>query len=608
MVPLSQSSETQEQMEASLTDENGNDRIKRFLRVYRPLECFCCNTVVAFQHKVTGAYFCAFRQNLDALSECHLKQMQGSGMEAPAPCEKPLMKAGVNNAIQAQNLLMANAASEGKNYQAVTGALSGLKIEESTVPKLVTPPHRASVDAVDGALSVSFIPMQVQKLKQAAAPQPAPQTVTVPLTKAKPAAVPVTAPPAKRYLWPECTYSSKLTNKARVMVPFAWNATTFLVYAMNDETGMENLQAKLKEHATTGKAMKTLPLVGEIVVAAYDGEYYRGRVTKVDGEVCKVAFVDYGDQVTCKYTEVFPVDDKIMAYPIYGLTVHLENLPADPKGVDLPQSLYDIATSNIFQLELGQQEPTNPSDAPVEAKLLDCGDGLSLNETIQKALWPTSVAAPPAPEPKKKTATASTPGVYLWSNCRYSPSFKNNAAVFVQYQYSPIIYHLAAEADIENLETFQGILAEFAEKAKPLNAPPVRDQIVIGNFEEQFYRARVEKIESEDTCRVVFVDYGAKQSYKFSELLQVDESIMQRPIYGIVAQLDKVPKAASGASYKYGEQLEKALNERMTLDVCSKDQLVPAEKSYIVSVRLYDETRDFCVNEAMTKALQAGPQ
>lgn len=54
------------------------------------------------------------------------------------------------------------------------------------------------------------------------------------------------------------------------------------------------------------------PVVDELAIGDYDGEYYRARVVKVNGDECELQFIDFGDKKLCKYSEVFPVNDELM--------------------------------------------------------------------------------------------------------------------------------------------------------------------------------------------------------------------------------------------------------------------------------------------------------
>lgn len=54
------------------------------------------------------------------------------------------------------------------------------------------------------------------------------------------------------------------------------------------------------------------PAKDEVVIGDYGGEPYRARVRDVNGDNCKIEFIDYGDATICKYTELIPANDAVM--------------------------------------------------------------------------------------------------------------------------------------------------------------------------------------------------------------------------------------------------------------------------------------------------------
>lgn len=63
----------------------------------------------------------------------------------------------------------------------------------------------------------------------------------------------------------------------------------------------------------TEKPLDRPPVENELVIAKYEeGDWYRGKVTKVEGSDCEVSFVDFGDKVKCAWSIVVPVDETIM--------------------------------------------------------------------------------------------------------------------------------------------------------------------------------------------------------------------------------------------------------------------------------------------------------
>jgi hypothetical protein len=255
-------------------------------------------------------------------------------------------------------------------------------------------------------------------------------------------------------------------------------------------------------------------------------------------------------------------------------------------------------------LELCEQKvKATPSEDPVEVRLMDNIAGVSLNETLQRKLWPqASVVAAAPPQPKKQTP----PDVPMWSQCRYSPNLTNEVMVYVQFQYSATLYHVVSDEDTKDLDRFQEILTKDCEaNGKPLTRPPVIDQIVIGRYEGQYYRGRVTKVE-DVSCVVAFVDFGDKSTCQFSELLQASDDIMKFPIYGMMIHLYKVPEPANPTSFVPDQKTESVLSDCMILELkCTKDDLVPIKGRYHVEGQLWDPLHKYCVNDGITKTIKA---
>jgi hypothetical protein len=178
--------------------------------------------------------------------------------------------------------------------------------------------------------------------------------------------------------------------------------------------------------------------------------------------------------------------------------------------------------------------------------------------------------------------------------------------VYVQYQYSPTLYHVVTDEDAKAIDSFQGTLTKDCEtNGKPLTRPPVIDQIVIGRYEGRYYRGRVTKVEG-DSCVVAFVDFGDQCRCHFSELLQVNDAIMKFPIYGMMVHLDKVPDPPNPSSFIPDQKTASVLNDCMILELqCTKNDLVLTKGRYQVEGQLWDPLRKFCVNDGITKTIKA---
>jgi len=187
--------------------------------------------------------------------------------------------------------------------------------------------------------------------------------------------------------WRDCSYSANLKSNEPVHVVHGWNATTFQVIADADEVAITNFQTLIKDYASTAKRLSRPPVLDEIVIAKYEGEYYRGKVDKVDGNNCTCSFLDYGDSKVSIISDVMPVNDAIMKYPVYGLTIRLDKVPAEPENFVLDASLEELIYNNTFILDLIQKTSIKPADLPFyDARLWDVKKENTLNDAVKSAI------------------------------------------------------------------------------------------------------------------------------------------------------------------------------------------------------------------------------
>lgn len=56
--------------------------------------------------------------------------------------------------------------------------------------------------------------------------------------------------------------------------------------------------------------------------------------------------------------------------------------------------------------------------------------------------------------------------------------------------------------------------------------PPVKNEVVIGDYGGEPYRARVREVNA-DTCKIEFIDYGDATVCKFSDLIEATDAVMK---------------------------------------------------------------------------------
>jgi len=167
-------------------------------------------------------------------------------------------------------------------------------------------------------------------------------------------------------------------------VQFIYDPLTLHVVADADEAALVDMQAELADYASKAKKMDRPPVKDEVVIGDYGGEPYRARVREVNGENCKIEFIDYGDATLCKFSDLIPANDAVMKHPLYGMTLKLAKIPDPPEGFQLQANFEEEIYSQSFIIDPVQRnvKPVPGQAAHYEARLWDLQRDGTLNEKL----------------------------------------------------------------------------------------------------------------------------------------------------------------------------------------------------------------------------------
>ncbi|XP_035710732.1 uncharacterized protein LOC110853835 isoform X1 [Folsomia candida] len=186
-------------------------------------------------------------------------------------------------------------------------------------------------------------------------------------------------PEVPRIMWQSCKYSDSLVEGAPVKMSFMWNVNKLQVVASADENRLNTLQDKVGMHLKLVPKLSRPPVIDEMVLGEYNGEYYRGRVTKINGDKYKVVFVDFGDAQEMPYTEMYPISEYLLEDPIFSTTLVLEGVATPKKKVKIGKKLNDLFENEMI---LQLLEPLVVSDAQSYKGVLWVDDEKHLNGLI----------------------------------------------------------------------------------------------------------------------------------------------------------------------------------------------------------------------------------
>lgn len=116
----------------------------------------------------------------------------------------------------------------------------------------------------------------------------------------------------------------------------------------SNKTIIENIEAAVKQAMENDnkKPYKPDATQQEIVMALYEGVFYRACCLGCDGDSYLVSYIDYGNTATVKPEEIRPISKKLASFEVTVHECFLRNLP-DTINDDLANSL----TQGILSLE-----------------------------------------------------------------------------------------------------------------------------------------------------------------------------------------------------------------------------------------------------------------
>ncbi|CAG7723669.1 unnamed protein product [Allacma fusca] len=137
---------------------------------------------------------------------------------------------------------------------------------------------------------------------------------------------------------------------AHVRVNYMWNYKTLTISAVDDDKHFDTLDTLIKNHVKTDSGLKRAVEVDEIIIAPYQGSFYRGVVTSLDGSNAHVRFLDYGDKTVVPVSELVELSPEIDKLPIYGIIMKMDGVPDELPTLDIENM--DVAMSAESQIEV----------------------------------------------------------------------------------------------------------------------------------------------------------------------------------------------------------------------------------------------------------------
>lgn len=186
----------------------------------------------------------------------------------------------------------------------------------------------------------------------------------------------------------------KAGSKIPVQITYGNSPVDFYCQQLEQGDKFGQLLSDINNYCESGNAiLVTMPTVGAAVLAQYDVDmvWYRGEITEVSGDTCKVLFVDYGNIETIDNQKVYAILAHFLHLPAQAIHCSLDGVSPNvtQDQVDAFESLVqqsllcsiDSVQDDVCSVTLAHSDGTPitiPSGAVVQPPTLDYGVPISV--------------------------------------------------------------------------------------------------------------------------------------------------------------------------------------------------------------------------------------
>lgn len=283
-----------------------------------------------------------------------------------------------------------------------------------------------------------------------------------------------------------------------------------------------------------------------------DKRWYRGEISKVEGDKVTVHFVDYGNTETVDKSAVKAANANYMSLEVQGVRCSLSGVVSEDwssKAIEKFEELVmdkellaDVVyfSGGVYLVKLSE----NSED--VAQQLASTGLCKLSSTTVTK---PSENPYPQMPQEVGKDITAYVSWIENPHSFWIQPEEK---AETLENLVGELQEHYAAGGDrMDNVKSGDAVIAKFSE-------------------DEAWYRAFVENIQGSDTT-VRFVDYGNTDKVSKSELFKVAENFLQVPAQALRCNLSGVKPLQSGWSADTKDIMQSLVPEAVKVKFESKN-------------------------------------
>ncbi|XP_064630827.1 uncharacterized protein LOC135489410 isoform X2 [Lineus longissimus] len=301
--------------------------------------------------------------------------------------------------------------------------------------------------------------------------------------------------------------------------------------------------------------------VGELVVAPFLGQFYRGRVENVDtgtGNVV-VHFLDFGNKDPVEKDKIFAIQPEFMATPLIALSCRLANAPNGWSCGDnaiatikelIPENT-EIVTTVVEYVGDGAVVDFQTGSTTVSAIMTEAGFAkeASAKNAVGPTASPVSVPVPSRPAPER---------IPVASRRQASPNLKyvvERLAIGEEYQ--GLVTHCVSPAEIYVQTVLADIVQDFVDMSGPLVAKysalgpnttfrPSLGELVATTFAGDWCRAQVLTV-SGNQCTLYFIDYGNEEAVLIENVYNLDAEFLTCVVPVVQCRVAGINGTANGS-------------------------------------------------------------
>ena len=282
------------------------------------------------------------------------------------------------------------------------------------------------------------------------------------------------------------------------------------------------LQTAYANHV--GKHLPGQP--GEVLAAKFslDQCWYRAVVNQIQGETCKVRFIDYGNIETVQADSLAPLKSEFLKYPVQAVCCALVDVVLKDGATWSPECIPQQQPVNM--IVLGHKGDVTLMD------LLGYENGQSITES----LITQGILCTPVKQPTVRSLAELPPAVM--------PDLDTPTVCIVTEARGMDSFYVQTESHVSAVTTVQASLAELYAGYKSSYLPKQPEELVAAVFpaDNLWYRAVVKDI-SADQIQVQYVDYGNEALVTPALIAPLEDALMEHPIQVLHCRLHGVQLA-----------------------------------------------------------------